>query len=195
MMKQKVRLIRHVLESMGKHNVRYVAWIEAAAALKYLRSRERCTVDDNLYYLKILQSLHTCVNGIFNDGKKFYAQFVSVHFSLCIYVTSLELNSAMVDNNYKGFLYVISIVVCTVVLPIFVCVSTTGEFKKLYSLFYNILSNYSVTQSAQLHKIMYSYGHTTSYFPCGYFNVDFTLFPTIFNFLTVIVLTKFTVSN
>lgn len=191
-LKQRIQLICQAVETMAKGNNRFTAWAECSVFSMY-EHRIRELVNDKEFRLKELRYLYMCINEAFHSVKQFYSLFISVHFSVYIYTCSLQLYRSLLHLQYSTVAFHAFKAVMSAVLPMYVCVSATAQFRKTDSCINNFFSTQRRYKTARSRNVnwVYECAHRNTRVSCGIFDIDLPLMSMVLNFVVMLLTTMF----
>lgn len=189
--KQRLQLIRHIVQKKKLLRERRHAWNSCVRLTSLTISTSRNTFNDTQSYSKNMQLAYRCIYDAFCNAKRFYGNFFILNLLVFVLWASITLLFSVIGSD---FVYIMSYIVFTLtleVLPVVLCECIEVNFKYIQF----ILTSYYCTTELKcfdpdvksLKKWIYQCSHMDKKFECGYFEIDLNLINVLVNFVSLFI--------
>lgn len=185
--KQRLGFVRRAVQTDvdGKN----IAWGDCAFVSTAFNFRWANLIRQN--YHKELEAAFVRTYNAYRSLKKFFTVFLCLHFLMFIFSITFALYFSSLLHGDLRFHLVHTVSIVTQFVPIFICVLITYDIDRIQSEINGLhLKNgtrLSRPVNANVKKWFYESAAREAIFDCGYFEVDSSLFFTVFDFATLFI--------
>ena len=163
--------------------IRDSAWsdrVTVAIVVQPRRENFLTEIHDNY---KLIGSLYRCLYETFSTVAQCYVMFFCVYVQAEVTGCSVHLFYNASDPNRSNGISVTVASLMANIMVLIMCQSINCEFQKLQCLLNNFYHKKSLANLQGITKrLVYQYGHRERKVDCGFFDLDLTLLPVLYDF-------------
>ena len=174
---------------------RRVAWRCNATGSLWNVSMRPAISDNEQHYITDMKKIYNCVYFAFQRVKYFYAQFLCLHFIICVFMLSISLK--VLFNDFKLFHFKVYVMINVIqnISTVFLCGNIRGKFNYItvviakFHCSHRIKISYALKTSVKYW--LYQAAHQEAKFDCGFFEINSEVLLMLLDMVALFMLTMF----